>query len=199
MSSESKLESNEIYPAISINNSTSSINSISSSSASSTPFNLPFNIYISSFDSKTFDEWQKAPIKAFHTEKQPRKPKHGDIIVCISLDDDAIVVLMELKGKPSRHELLDYDTYSKDASKYNNYEFPLARYWMLPTPLKFTDIATFCGITEHDKTPNNLIKGTTIAYACPFYKGANHIIIVKRYETLIKSLMVDITPNYSDV
>ena len=140
-------------------------------------------IHVTQFSAKTFDEWQKSPVKCFHSKLRMKSCKAGDIVVGTA--DRAVVVVGILKGECVPCDPLDLETYSGEDAKYNKYEFHLESYRILSEPVRFEDIRAHCGASADDKTKNNLFCGV-LGRAEAFYnKKGEPSIFLDRYRALV--------------
>ena len=147
-------------------------------------------IHVSQFDSITWSEWQKTPRKCIHSEKNMPGMKAGHYVV--GTYDKKIVLITQLTGVCSPRDLLDIETYSGTSAKYNKYEFPISRYWILPEPISFEAVAELCGVSVKDPVANNLFKSVPFR-AEAFYNGGSTLVL-DRYHGLIAQLIVGLTP-----
>jgi len=155
-------------------------------------------IHVSKFSTKTFAEWREMPVKKFHSAQRIKTWKDGDLVVC-SLDNKEIVVVGQVKGVcTKRDDLLDKDTYSGTDAKYNAWEFAIAKYWILPVPVSFADIAAHCGIPLTSKIKNNLCKGV-VGYAKAFYNGDDSEVVLAKYYSLVQSWLVEDVSGWAEV
>jgi len=143
-------------------------------------------IHITQFSDKTWDEWLADPFKRSHDRTVIHTMKAGDIVV--GTRNSAVVVVYTLKGVCTPRDLMDYDTYSGEDTQYNNYYIPIDRYWILPAPVPFADIATRCGKSVGEKCLNNLFKGM-VGRAVAFYKGDDAEVVLGHYRTLVEAWM----------
>jgi hypothetical protein len=118
--------------------------------------------------------------------------KVGDVIVLGNNDTKkifGIVVLGEFdNGKVYReHNLLDEDIYTGTKYMFEKFDIKIGRFVKVDIP--FEDIAILCGKPADDKHHHNIWKRSQLNYVKPFYKGEDEELVVKRFSTLIKTLL----------
>jgi hypothetical protein len=125
----------------------------------------------------------------FNFSKRIKTMKAGDYVVC-TLDKKAVVLVAKLTGKCTPQDLLDVDIYTGADAKYNKYIFPVECFWILPTPVTFEYIATYCGTTLKDLAKNNLFVAVQMEHTKAFYKGTVPLVI-ERYRGLVSSWVTE--------
>jgi len=154
---------------------------------------MPATIHVTAFTTKTLNEWLESPVKKFHSARRIHTWKDGDIIVC-TRDNKEIVVVGQVKGECKPCDLLDKEVYTGKDAKYNAYEFELAKYWILPKPVAFTEVAEYCGIQAGGKIKNNLCVGVAASHSKAFYNGEKPDEVLAKYYALVQSWMIEVRP-----
>jgi len=118
--------------------------------------------------------------------------KAGEYVVCTC--EMKIVLIVKLTGMCSTANLLDVETYSGDDVGYNQYEFPISCYWVIPVPIPFEAVAYICRAPVKGPTPNNLLKPIRFRALAFYGKKGEPSPVLDRYYALIVRLMKGLTP-----
>lgn len=148
----------------------------------------PYNLVVTYFNDKTFAEWKSSGESKLLSDKNFKSVKVGSIVLLVNVDQKKLVGVAKTVNAFQERHLLDPAVYTVEDSKYNRYEVGVVSK-ILPCPMPLSDVATWCGIPDGDKTRNNISKCTPMQFAPAFYKGDNESAIIKRLYNLTVNML----------
>lgn len=149
-------------------------------------------IFMTVFNNETQEQFLNSTRNFLGHRSKFLSGKAEDVIVLGNNDTKKIFGIVVLgmfdDGKVYReHNLLDEDIYTGTKTMFNKFDIKIGRFVKVDIP--FEDIALLCGKPADDKNHHNLWKRSQLNYVKPFYKGEDEELVVKRFTTLIKTLL----------
>jgi hypothetical protein len=148
------------------------------------------NLAISTFSEKTLEEWKAAGEKKLLSNLNYSKTlPSGSMVVLANFTDSTFVGIARTTGEFHERSLLDADIYTGIDSKYNKWEIELSSVRLFNEPIRFAEVARWCGIPEDDKVQTNICKGSRFKFARAFYKNpAKEDEILEKFRRLVSIL-----------
>ena len=149
-------------------------------------------ILISIFNTLTQSEFLSSSLSYLGNTTKLNNCKKGDIIILQNIETKIVFGIAEIDEYDSgnvyiEHCMLDSDTYSGDAAKYNKYEIKIKNFKKVN--ITFEDISFICGKSLQDPSRTNIWKGSCFSFRKANYSGEDSDLVLKKLYVLLNSIV----------